>query len=121
MTRRVTLALRHGAEAVALVGDDPASPNRPAVRERRAHDRVFVEADRRLQRAADQAEGKDAGQHRAGEPAQADAAAVGRAVGDVARVERIVVAEVDHRPLQALSLESGKPRSPFGAKQFSRD
>ena len=63
--------------------------------EGRADDRVVVEADRGLQRAADEQRARRAGQHRAGEPAQAHAAAVGRSVRDDCACRGILVAEVE--------------------------
>ena len=111
------LGLRDGAEAVALGGGDRGFAGIALTPEGRAHDEAVVDADRRLQGAADQAEGEDGGQHRAEQPAQADAAPVRRALGDVARVERIVVAEVDHRPKRASSLQRWQAGSP-SPKQF---
>ena len=104
MTRRVTFVSGTGRKRSPFSAT--SAFERHAVGERGAHDGVFVEPDRRLQRAADEQHGEKPGQHRAGKPAQADAAAVGRSVGNVARVEGILVAEVDDRPLEALSLES---------------
>ena len=113
------LGLRDGAETVALGGGDGGFAGIALTPEGRAHDEAVVDADRRLQGAADQAEGEDGGQHRAEQPAQADAAPVRRALGDVARVERIVVAEVDGRPKRASSLQRWQAGSP-SPKQFSR-
>ena len=102
------LRLGDGAETVSFIGDLAVGH---AVGERRADDGIFVEPDRGLQRAADQHDGEKPGQHRARQPADADAAAIRRPVLQVARVERSLVAEVDERPLQTLFLESCQTRS----------
>ena len=77
MTRARHLGFRHRAETVALLGGLGIA-ERHAVSERRPHDRVVVEADRRLQRAADEHHGKDAGQDR-GRRASASSRGGGRA------------------------------------------
>ena len=96
------LRFRHRAIAVAFIGDLAVV----AVRKRRANHRIFIEADRRLQRAADEEHGKDAGQNRGRKPSVAHAPPIRRPVGNVAGIERFFVAEIDERPLQAMSLES---------------
>ncbi len=115
------LVLGDRVEAVALLRHLAGVAEGHAVRERGAHHGIFVEPDRRLQRAADEGDGKEPGQHRAGEPAQADAPAIRRPIGEIARIKRVLVSEVDNLPGQALSLERCQYPRPRSLRAASRE